>query len=239
MVRIVIAEDDRLMARSLAVLCQKAFGDTTLLIKTFDALTPALYYIRENPIDLLLLDISLKGESGFEILKFPEKESFYTIVISSAAENAVNAFEYGVLDFIPKPFTEERFLAAIARMLRSGQTGAAYKNCLSLKRDGAIDLVRYQDILYLQAVGNFTDIVLRDGRTERVRRTMDSMQNELNSDFFRSHRSYIVNLAAISRIVRGANNTYRVVLENDEEAPVSRTRYNQLRTLFGDSAPED
>lgn len=238
-IRIVIAEDDPLMSRTLQHLCSKAFADDITSIKTFNALVPALYHIRENPIDLLLLDINLKGDSGFDILETPEKESFYTIIVSSDTQNAVNAFEYGVLDFIAKPFTEERFMAAIARMQKAGQASGVYRNSIPVKKDGAIDLVKYEDILYLQAVGNFTDIVLRNGSTERIRRTMESMVSELSSDFFRSHRSFIINLAAVNRIVRSKNNTYSVIMENQSEVAVSRSRYNLLRNLFSDSAARD
>ncbi len=113
-----------------------------------------------------------------------------------------------------------------------------------------IELVLYREILYLNAVGNFTDIYLKHGRTERVRRTMDAILEELNSDFFRSHRSYIINLAEDRRILRGKNNTYAVIIGDSEssaanadhggthqgiEIPLSRSRYNVLKNILSDS----
>ena len=73
MVRIVIAEDDKLTARTFQHYCREAFEPEPVSIKLFDALTPALYHVREHPIDLLILDINLQGQSGFEILDFPER----------------------------------------------------------------------------------------------------------------------------------------------------------------------
>ncbi len=239
MVRIVIVEDDKLTARTIRHFCQTAFqtedgGVAPVTIRQFDRLVPALYYIRENPIDLLVLDINLHGESGFDILKTPEKNAFYTIIVSSDTANAVNAFDYGVLDFIVKPFTRDRFMASIARMRNAAEAQGQYKNSLPIKRDGMIELIRYREILYLQAVGNFTDIFLKDGRTERVRRTMDSILAELNSDFFRSHRSYIINLAEVTKILRGKNNTYAVMVGDEHEIALSRSRYNLLKKILTD-----
>ncbi|MCR9140885.1 MAG: LytTR family DNA-binding domain-containing protein [bacterium] len=245
MVRIVIVEDDKLTARTIRHFCQTAFqsekgnaggasGAATVMIRQFDRLVPALYYIRENPIDLLVLDINLHGESGFDILKTPEKNAFYTIIVSSDTANAVNAFDYGVLDFIVKPFTRERFMAGIARMRNAAEAQGQYKNSLPIKKDGMIELIRYREILYLQAVGNFTDICLKDGRSERIRRTMDSILAELNSDFFRSHRSYIINLAEVNKIMRAKNNTYAVIVGGEHEIALSRSRYNLLKKILTD-----
>lgn len=246
MIRIVIVEDDKLTARTIRHFCQSAFqsnpgtgGNAPVTIRQFDRLVPALYFIRENPIDLLVLDINLQGESGFEILKTPEKNAFYTIIVSSDTSNAVNAFDYGVLDFIVKPFTRERFLTAIARMQNATEAQGTYKNSLPIKKDGMIELIRYRNILYLQAVGNFTDIFLKDGRTERIRRTMDSILSELNSDFFRSHRSFIINLAEVTKILRGKNNTYGVVVGETHEIALSRARYNLLKKILTNDTNPD
>lgn len=233
MVRVVIVEDDRLTARTLQHFCAEAFGSDLGTIKHFDSLTPALFHIRENPIDLLVLDINLKGESGYEILKFPEKESFYTIVTSSDTQNAVSAFDYGVLDFVAKPFTRERFISAIERMKRASQANSIHRNSISLKKDGMLEMIRYRDILYLESVGNFTDIHLKNGKTERIRRTMEAILAELNSDFFRSHRSFIINLSEVSRILHCKNNTYRVLLGDSKEVALSRSRCNLLKKMLG------
>ncbi len=235
MVRIVIAEDDRLTARTFEHYCKEVFDPEPIAIKLFDALLPALYYIRENPIDLLILDINLRGEVGFDILEIPEKDSFFTIVTSSDAGNAVRSFDYGVLDFVAKPFTRERFVAAIERMRRAepGRARGEQKNSLSVKKDGMIELVRYRDILYLQSEGNFTDIFCKNARTERLRRTMDALEADLTSDFFRSHRSCIINLTEVRRILRGPNNTYRVAV-GEYEVPLSRSRYNILKKILND-----
>ena len=236
MITIVIAEDDNLTARTLRHYCAEAFENEPISVKHFNRLTPALYFVQENPIDLLLLDINLKGESGFDILELPEKDSYYTIIISSDTRNAVSAFDFGVLDFIAKPFTRERFMAAIGRMRDARGVGGRQKNSLSIKKDGMLEIVKYKDILFLQAVGNFTDLHLQNGQVERMRRTLDSVLENLNSDFFRSHRSYIINLAWVQSIKRGKNNTYSVIINNTAatEVPLSRSNYTTLKKILDD-----
>ncbi|EPG67266.1 LytR/AlgR family response regulator transcription factor [Leptospira wolffii] len=232
MVRAILVEDDKLMARTIQHYCKEAFGKDLVSLKTFDELTPAIYCIQENPIDLLLLDINLKGQSGYEILKLPEKDSFYTIVISSDKQNAVSAFDFGVLDFVAKPFTRERFLAAIDRMKRASQTDSLRRNSISLKKDGMLEVIRFQDILYLEAAGNFTEIHLKSGRKELVRKTMEAVLAELNSDFFRSHRSFIINLSEVKKILHTKGNNFKVQLGESTEVALSRTRYNLLRKML-------
>ncbi|MEI7014432.1 LytR/AlgR family response regulator transcription factor [Leptospira licerasiae] len=235
MVRAVLVEDDKLMARTIQHYCREAFGKSLVSLKTFDELTPALYSIKENPIDLLLLDINLKGQSGYEILKLPEKDSFYTIVISSDKQNAVSAFDFGVLDFVAKPFTRERFIAAIDRMKSASASKAdsLRKNSISLKKDGMIEVIRFQDILYLEASGNFTEIHLKSGRKELIRKTMESVLSELNSDFFRSHRSFIINLSEVKKILHGKGNHFKVLLGDSAEVALSRSNYGALKEMLG------
>lgn len=233
MLRIVIAEDDRLTARTVQHFCREKFRPEPVSITCFETVTPALYYVQENPVDLLVLDINLHGESGFGLLKEPfEQKTFYTIIVSSDTGNAVDAFSYGVVDFVAKPFSRERFMTALSRMQQISRGADIQKNSLPIKRDGQLHLLRFRDILYLESDANFTDIFLRNGKVERIRRTLDSMMEDLNSDFFRAHRSCIVNLSEITRVVRTKNNTFKIVIDDRFELPCSRSRYEVLRNVL-------
>ena len=79
-------------------------------------LQQGLGFIKEQSIDLLFLDLNLNREDGYELLEEVAAESFHTIIVSAYKDRAIRAFEYGVLDFVAKPYTEERLSLAIQRI---------------------------------------------------------------------------------------------------------------------------
>ena len=78
-------------------------------------LPEALCFIENNSLDLVLLDLNLNGDNGFDLLTTAVSESFHTIVISAYKDQAITAFEYGILDFVPKPFNRDRLEQAFDR----------------------------------------------------------------------------------------------------------------------------
>ena len=79
----------------------------------------AFAYLKDHQIDLLLLDLNLDGGNGFDILKYTVSQSFHTIIISAYTDQAITAFQYGVLDFIPKPFRDEELVSKIHELIGS------------------------------------------------------------------------------------------------------------------------
>ncbi len=69
-----------------------------------------------TPIDVLFLDLNLNGKDGFDLLKTSVSGAFHVIIISAHTEQALKAFEYGVLDFVGKPFNKERLARALDRV---------------------------------------------------------------------------------------------------------------------------
>ena len=112
--RILIVEDESSIAQRIQRMVAEATKQKAV-IKMAYTVDQASLYLKENVIDLLLLDLNLNGKSGFELLQQAVAGSFHTIIISAYKEKAIEAFEYGVLDFVSKPFTQERLQKAIER----------------------------------------------------------------------------------------------------------------------------
>ena len=122
--KIVIVEDERPIARYIERLTRKILGEKIQSIRTLYTLDDAKAFLLENPIDLCLLDLNLNGENGYELLKQAVSGSFHTIIISAYPNQAIEAFKYGVLDFIEKPFTTNTIEASLCRLIEhSGQEG--------------------------------------------------------------------------------------------------------------------
>jgi DNA-binding LytR/AlgR family response regulator len=151
------------------------------------------------------------------------------VIVSANTDRALEAFQYGVLDFVPKPFTRERLAQALARVhgpvTRAGQ---AARN-LAVKKAGRIELVPVDDVLYVQGAGNYSELVLADGRKELHDKTLERLEALLPEDFERTHKSYLVRLSAIKALHASEGSHYELELKNGTCLPVGRTRYKELR----------
>src|SRR5271157_1945729 len=106
--RILIVEDEEMASRLLKNILIEILGEGIESIQVQRSLTASQCYLQDHTIDLLFLDLNLHVENGFALLASAAAGSFHTIVVSAHTDRAIEAFEYGVLDFVPKPYGEER-----------------------------------------------------------------------------------------------------------------------------------
>lgn len=116
--KILIVEDEPLIAQRLLREARHYFGSRLSQLHHCDDLDDALALLDASRFDLLLLDLNVLGEDGFKILQLKHMASnenaisFQVIIISAHTERAVTAFGFGVVDFVPKPFSQERLFLA-------------------------------------------------------------------------------------------------------------------------------
>jgi CheY-like chemotaxis protein len=114
---IVTVEDEPLLAKRIMRLTHELLGEKLTKLKWFNNINDAEDYLADNPIDLLLLDLNINGRNGFDLLKMASTGGFQTIIITAYAEQAISAFEYGILDFVNKPFSKVRLQKALDRLM--------------------------------------------------------------------------------------------------------------------------
>ncbi len=226
--RILIAEDESVIARRLERMVKEILGEKAGSVAVKESLADAGEYLFEKPIDLLLLDLNLHGEDGYDLLKLAAAGSFQTIVVSANSDRAVEAFQYGVLDFVPKPFDLERLKRALDRagVKGPGQSPAKY---LSVRKHGKVELLPVDKVLYLRGAGDYVEIHLADGRMELHSKTLETLAGLLPPHFERIHKSYIVDLRAMKGIVLEGAGKYAMELSGGRRAPISRTKYKELK----------
>src|SRR5262249_33182632 len=133
-------------------------------------------WLSANPVDALLLDLNLHGEDGMELLRRSVADSFHTIIVSAHTDRALEAFAVGVLDFVPKPFTRERLAQALRRAGDTGGRATHSARRLAVRKHGRIELVNIDDVLYVQGAGNYSELVLADGRRELHDKTLEKIE---------------------------------------------------------------
>jgi two-component system LytT family response regulator len=178
--------------------------------------------------DLLFLDIQLPGLGGFDVLKEIGGQARPFVIFTTAYDQyAVKAFEVHALDYLLKPFDEERLKAALDRALPLIR-GAKPSSRFIVKSGGRILFLCAEDVTWIAAADNYVYLHV-NGASHLVRTTLRALAQTLDRKrFVRVHRSAIVNVDAIARIEPLAHGDASLVLRDGTRLTASRTYRNRL-----------
>ncbi|GEO02795.1 DNA-binding response regulator [Adhaeribacter aerolatus] len=164
----------------------------------------ALEYLQHEPVDLLFLDIKMPDISGLEFVTSLHKKPL-VIFTTAYSEHAVISFELDAIDYLLKPFSLARFVKACNKaqeLLQLRSQSVAPKDYLFLKTGYEQVKVHYDEILYMEAAGNYITFVLENKKL-LSRMTINELSDQLPPEkFTRVHRSYIVANDKIEKIER-------------------------------------
>jgi two-component system, LytTR family, response regulator LytT len=228
--KILIVEDEALTAKRIKRLTAKIAGVENVEISLFNTLEDADLYITNTSIDLLLLDLNLNGSDGFELLKKAIAGAFHTIIISANVDKALEAFEYGVLDFIPKPFSEERLRKAFMRFEKYDDHINPPAKYLSVIKKNKLSIIKIENVLYIKGAGVYSELHLRDFSVELHNKSLSILHCILPPDFIRVHKSYIVNNNEIVHFKSHGGSKYDLLLKNGLILPVGRVYYKAIKS---------
>lgn len=229
--RALIVEDEAVVARRLIRLLGKILGPGARVEhrRTFEA---ARVYLERHPIDLLFLDLDLEGLDGFDLLTEATAGTFDTVVVSARHDRALEAFEHGVADFVPKPYSEQRLAQAVART--KPEAGRRERlQYLSVRVGSRLRPVPIDRILLLQGAGDYVELHCDGGETHLHSKTLAGLEVLLPPTFVRVHRSFIVRLDRVEALESAPGSRYRLILRGGREVPVSRGRVQALREILG------
>ena len=227
--KILVVEDEALTAKRIKRLTAKIADGRNFDISVFCTLEDADQFINNNLIDLLLLDLNLNGLDGFDLLKKAIAGSFHTIVISANVDKALEAFEYGVIDFIPKPFSEDRLRKAFLRFEKyDGNNNPPAKYLSVIKRD-KLHIIKIEDVLYIKGAGVYSELHLRNESVELHNKSLSLLEGILPSNFIRVHKSYLVNNEDIVHFKSHGASKYDLLLKCGLTLPVGRVYYKAIK----------
>lgn len=227
--KVLIIEDEARIARRLERMTRNFFEENLSSVVICNTLQKGLNHIDHEAIDILLLDLNLNGENGFEVLEAVVSGSFHTIVVSANTDKAIQAFAYGVLDFVPKPFDETRLELALKRV-----TGKVTKmenglKFLAVKKAGNVRLIDINDLIYIKGAGIYSELYLQNGKRELHDKSLEKLEQLLSDSFERIHKSYLVCMQHAERIILQSGSKYSLLLKNGELLPIGRSRYKMLK----------
>jgi two-component system response regulator LytT len=230
-VKILIVEDEPPIAAYLERCTRALLQPAACRIAKVHTLEEAKAHLRGEPVDLCLLDLNLSGASGYDLLQEAMALPLQVIIVSAHTEQAITAFDYGVIDFVPKPFTAERLQKAFQRYRQKKQ--AAPRTKYLVYRLGCENrLLAIAAAAYFKATRIFVEAHLLDGRRVLLEKHLNQLERILPDSFVRIHRSYIVQIDQIDHFLPEQGTRQRLHLKDGTVLPISRNRYKALRQLF-------
>lgn len=238
-----IADDEPLARRLLAEYLQ-AHADITVVAEADNGLAAARAITELKP-DLVFLDIQMPKLTGLEVLELTGRRD--GVVFTTAHDqHALRAFELHAVDYLLKPFAQDRFDAALARARRLlGQPAPGLDQLVSptapriarvLVRDhdsaGGLQVLLVDDIAYIEAQADNVAFHAH-GREHLKAQRISELEAQLDPvRFVRVHRSFIINLAQLQGLERTDSDAYIARMKNGKRIPVSRSGYDKLRTAL-------
>jgi len=217
----------------------------------------ALNCIAKCRPDLLFLDVQMPGMSGFEVMEHVHTHNGhvpvpFVVFVTAHDQYALKAFDVNAVDYLLKPFDDDRFMASLEKAKRfiemrvsdrlTGklmdlvrehmQANGTYTEHFTIKDKGREHKVKAEDILYLRAEGNYLCLQLKE-RSFLYRMTMNALESELDpARFMRIHRSYIVNRAHVRSSRYSGNNEFIFSMANNERIVSGRSYKEQIAKML-------
>lgn len=240
MIKAVIIEDEIDLREVNRRLIQSNFNDI-VVVGEADSVEGGVELIQREKPELVLMDIEIKGGTGFDILKRVKLYNFKLIVVTAFNQFAIRAIKFSAMDYILKPVNEFEFVNAIEnalKLIEPNQVEMQMANFIDhyikknqakkiiLRTSEAVHLVDISDIEYCQSDNTYTTFYLSNGEKIMVSKPIKNFVEILGEcNFFRPHQSFLINLNAVSRIDKTDGGF--IILKNGTEIPIS-TRRKQL-----------
>jgi two-component system LytT family response regulator len=247
-IRTLIVDDEALARRRILSLL-KSDPNFEVVAECADGQS-AIDAIAEHKPALVFLDVQMPEVDGFGVLEAVAPVHVPAIIFVTAYDQyAVKAFDAQAIDYLLKPFKQERFLAALARAkdrIQSGIRQLEPETLLALLRsvnrdrerlvvrsEGKIVFLRNTEVQWVEADANYVRIHTPQ-RSYHVREKIGAFEHSLpEHKFIRIHRSIIVNLDAIAEIQNYGNGEHIVILRTGKELPLGRSYRERLDSLIG------
>ncbi|MFB6231792.1 MAG: LytR/AlgR family response regulator transcription factor [Salinibacter sp.] len=259
-IRALVVDDEPLARERLHELLDEA-PNVTVVGDAEDG-PEAVDAIRERAPDLVFLDVQMPGMSGIDVIEEIGAEAMPTTVFVTAYDQyAIKAFDLAAVDYLLKPFDDERFEQALQRareQIANQEDEAISDRLLRLLRErdpslleeesshdepyleriavqgrGKARIVPVDDLTHITADGSYAELHTRDD-TYVIRERMKTLASRLDPEAFaRVHRSAIVRLEEIELLLRGGGGDYAVRLKDGTRVTVSRGRIDELEDRLG------
>lgn len=233
--------DDEERARSGLQTLLTNYCPTIELIASCGSVPEGVLAINKNRPDIVFLDIEMPEYNGFDLLGFFREVDFEIIFVTAYNDYAIRAFEVAATDYLLKPVDIDKLRLAVEKatqrrnhqnmnnrleVLKDSLSGGPF-NKIALPASDGLLFIETADIVYLEADGAYTDVWLKNGSKIVVSKKLRFFEEILDGrvNFFRSHRSFIVNINYLKKYNKGEN---ALTLDNGKTIVISRDKKSEF-----------
>ncbi len=192
-----------------------------ITIQQFESAESFLFhYEEEKDYDILLLDIEMNQMNGVTLAKAIRKhnEIVQIVFITGYTEYISDGYDVAALQYLIKPVKEDKLFETLHRAVAKIHK---HEKCLKVEVNGEMNIIPLFEIKYIEVRQNYITIHAKEETT--LKRTLSEIEKELTSNFYRSGRSFIINLDCITRVSKS-----QVILRSGEVIPLPRGAYDSL-----------
>jgi two-component system LytT family response regulator len=240
----ILIVDDEALARSVLQEFLRPHADIEIIGECANGFD-AVQAIAELQPDLVFLDIQMPKLNGFDVVELSGQQIRY-IFVTAYDQFAIKAFEIHAIDYLLKPFSQQRLDQALAHArsslgssLSSSLAAVAAARSLPLDRilirnGGKVHIIAVEKIDYIEAQDDYIQIHA-EGKSHLKSQRLADLETQLAPEkFLRVHRSFILNIDRISHIEQYAKDSRMAILKDGGKVPVSRSGYQKIRALQGE-----
>lgn len=243
-IKAIIIDDEERARNTLSSLLLNYCPEVNILA-TCSNVPDGVLAINKHKPDVVFLDIEMPDYNGFELLGFFREIDFDIIFVTAYSEYAIKAFEISAVDYILKPIDIDHLKNSVEKLkqkklhsqmqeqielLKESYKGDDIRK-IALSMSNGLTFVEIADIILLEADGAYTTFYLKDGQKIVVSKKLKFYEDILSnrSYFFRTHRSYFINVNFIKTYSRSEN---AILMENSFSVTISRDRKQEFETLL-------
>lgn len=243
MINAIIIDDEKHCIVTLSYVLEQ-IEDINLIATTQDS-TKAKELIEKHNPNLVFLDIEMPILNGLDLLSQFEEINFKVVFTTAYDQYAIKALKMNALDYLLKPIELEDVEQAIEKYnLKELQTtkeqvshlkqfhSSKLQDTLALSTQTGLLFIKIENIMYLQASGCYTYIIMDNKTKHLASKTMGNFEEVLldNPLFFRAHKSHIINLRFIKQYIRGEGG--EIIMKDDYNIALSRNKKQEFLNLF-------
>jgi two-component system, LytTR family, response regulator len=248
-IKTVIIDDENTARTVLRKKLEDNLSNDIVIVGEADSVSNAEIIIRETKPDLVFLDIKMRSESGFDLLKNLGEIDFEVVFITAYDNFAIQAFEFSAFGYLLKPVKTADLIATVERLKKEnekqkGSSNIRVRVLMENYGDGGGKIRRLvinnvlgfmvldiSEIVRLKSESNYTHFFMTNGKRITVSRTMGEYETLLNEHgFFRIHQSHIVNLRHVAAYLKSDRG--QVKMNDGELLQVSRERRDAFIARF-------
>jgi two-component system, LytTR family, response regulator len=239
--------DDELKSRESLKKMLLTFCENIEVMATCQSVMEAVEAINRTKPDVIFLDIQMQGETGFDLLTQLKSVDFEVIFTTAHSEYAIKAIKFSAIDYLLKPIDVTELQAAVEKvrntkggnivermqqLLQNMKTPSPDKYKLALPTAEGLTFIKIEDVMYLKASGNYTEIFMHNGQKHLVSRHLKEYDDLLaEQNFFRIHHSTLINVNFIKNYVRGEGGY--VIMSDSSSLDVSRRKKDAFLEKIG------